>query len=150
MTALRIAVAAAFLFACSREAAAVVVAMPGTPASLKESPGLFAVTVERRDDGLLRFTITHRPKGPRYLATTLDVRRDGELLASSHSPAYVREASATWYAVVSPKCVAESTFEVSERRFVGTEGQPLPLPGGIDYRFRLAEFVTPDAPAATP
>jgi hypothetical protein len=123
-------------------ASAVVVQQHITPESVRENPKEFSVKVEKKDDGLLHFTVVHKVKAPGYYVSRLTVKHDGKTIAESHTPAFVEESEATYYLVVAPEYAAESEFELSERTFGKSSSQKVPLPGGIDYRMRLRDFVT--------
>jgi hypothetical protein len=138
-------------------AGAVVIDKQITPETLREQPKEFTVKVEKRDDGLLHFTITRTVQGPRYYVAHLRVRHNGKTVAESHAPSFVEEPSTTFHASVVPEYVDESDFELAERFFGKSGNQKVPLPGGIDFQIRLRDFASTDAarkgdapPAAKP
>lgn len=119
---------------------AVVVKQQVTPEYLETHPQAFAVKSERRDDGLVQFTVTRKPGKPHYLVATLTIRRDDSLVAETSFPAFVREDSVVYHFAVRPEHLAQSEFEISERSFGDDERRPVPLPGGTDYQILLKDF----------
>ena len=121
-------------------APAVVVNQDIVPASVKEKDGLFSVTGERRDDGLIHFTITYRPKEPHYVVATTTIHDGGKVSMQTNSAVIVRHDPATFYVTVPPERVVDTTFEVAERTFVDQDSRAIAVPGGIDYQIKLGEF----------
>src|SRR4051812_48898009 len=143
-----VAIAALVALGFAASAGAIVVEEAITPAGVRESKE-FSVKVEKKDDGLLHFTIVHKVKAPGYYVSRLTVKHDGKTVAESHTPAFVEEPDATYYVVVAPEYLAESEFELAERSFANSGKQKVPIPGGIDYRMRLRDFVGTDEKDAT-
>src|SRR3954466_7628154 len=86
---LSLPIVAVAAFALAAPAGAVVVQVPVTAAYLREHPKAFAIQAEKRDDGLLHFTITHRLDEPRYLVAHFALREGGATVAQTHFPAFV-------------------------------------------------------------
>jgi len=138
-------VAGIIALALAGEASAVVVEQPVTLAFLKEHPKAFSIKAANQDDGLIRFTITRHLSQPRYLVASFSVRRGPSVVAKSHFPSFAREESAIYHLVVSPKHLAGSEFQLSERSFSSAGGNPIPLPGGTDYKIKLEDFAPREA-----
>src|SRR4051812_18033965 len=117
-----VGIAALVTLGFAAAATAIVVEQPITPAAVQESKE-FSVKVEKKDDGLLHFTIVHKVKAPGYYVSRLTVKHDGKTVAESHTPAFVEEPEATYCVVVSPEYVAESEFELAERTFANSGKQ---------------------------
>jgi hypothetical protein len=142
----RLILVASMALVLSAAVLAVVVRTDVTPAYVKQEPKAFAVTAERRADGLVHFTITRQLKDERYVVASLVVRDGETVIAESHIPAFVRERSATYYVAVAPAYLADSTFELADRSFGGDDKTgPVPLPGGIDFHIALKDFAPPAA-----
>ncbi len=112
-----------------------------TPASVQEKDSKFSVTAEKRKDGLIHFAVTYRLPRPQYLVAHFELR-DGETsLVKTDTPSFVRESAATFHVALSPKHLANSTFEVSESSFNEPDGQPpVALPGGTIFQIDLEAF----------
>ena len=133
------------IFALTRQTSAVVIEQSVGRTFVEEHPKDFAVRAEKRDDGLIHFTITQNLSAPRYLVASFIVQASSSVIAKMHFPAFARDGKATYHLVVSPKHLPNAHFKVAERSvFDDDTGRPVPLPGGIDYRFQLAEFVPKD------
>ena len=81
-------------------------------------------------DGLIHFTVTRHLSEPRYHVVDLSVRNGGDVICSSHWPTFATQRSATYYFTVSPRYLAESEVEISERAFGGEVGQEHAFPPG--------------------
>jgi hypothetical protein len=138
--------AAIFLAVFARRAAALVVEVPVTAASLKEANSPFTVEALAEPDGLTSFTITYRLKSPEYLVGYVELRDGDRVLLRSSSTAFVREDTATYYLSVAPGSLSSTAFELSTRSFTAGD-HPVPLPGGTDYQLKLADFKASPAPA---
>ena len=114
-----------------------------TPQYVKEHPGAFKISAERRDDGLIHFTVIYNLPGPRYLVSRVSVRANSRLLAQSHTPLYAKGRSATFYCELSTECLEDSTFTLSEHFFTTTDGEDVAMPGGTEYIIHLTEFAPP-------
>lgn len=132
----------AVLVTYTASAFAAVVEQRVTQEFLKEHPKAFSVDVTKQDDGLLRFTIKRYVPKPGYYVANLVVRKGSALVAESHFPSFVREDAATYHLTISSDYVSGSEFALSERSFVHSKAQDVPLPGGIDYKVRLKDFVS--------
>jgi hypothetical protein len=118
-----------------------------TPATVKEKGGKFSIIAERREDGLIHFRITYRLPRPQYLVAHFELRDDETTLLKTDTPSFVREASATYNVALSPKHLADSTFELSENAFGESGRDPVALPGGTIFQIDL-EAIGKGAPAA--
>jgi hypothetical protein len=141
---------ATLLFGATSAAGALTVDQQVTPAYLREHAREFTVKVARRNNGLIGFTVTRTLAQPKYRIARLLVKRDGETLAESSTPAFARNNTSSFYFAVSARDVAGSEFELGESHFVGPEDQPVALPGTVNYRFRLSDFVPEALLKATP
>jgi hypothetical protein len=131
----------AVLVVLARPCGAVVVEQEVTPASLKQPNSRFAVKVEQGEDGLIHFTITYRAAQQQYLVAHVEVRHDEKLVSKTDVPSVTHGPSSVFYLALSPDCLSGSRFELAERSFgLSMDGSVVPLPGGIDYQFRLPEF----------
>ena len=128
--------------AFSAAAWAVVVQMDVTPASVKQNPKAFSVESKADNDGLIHFTITRHIQGERYVVASLTVSDGKKVIARSAVPAFVREQTAIYYVAIAPDFLADSVFEIADRSFGGDKADPVPLPGGTDFRIALRDFKT--------
>ena len=128
------------VLAFAAEASAVVIEVPVTPAFLKNNPRAFSIKVKKRDDGRIEFTIVRNLSGPRYLVSSLAIRRSSSLVLESRFPSFVRKGAATYYFTVAPEHVVNSDLQISETYFTGADKNPIPLPGGMHYKIQLRDF----------
>src|SRR5690349_12175427 len=84
------------LWLAAAPASALVTSEVVTPESVKQKDSKFTVGVERDKDGLIQFTITYRLPRPQYLVAHLELREGETLLATSDTPSFAREATATF------------------------------------------------------
>jgi hypothetical protein len=112
-----------------------------TPAYLRQHAREFSLKVARQDNGLIGFTLVRTLAQPKYRVARLVVKRDGETVAESTTPAFSRNNTNSFYFSVSARDLAGSEFELGESHFVGPSDSPVPIPGTINYRFRLLDFV---------
>lgn len=144
---------AAFTFSATLLSAALLIAVPTatwaltvdqqvTPAYLREHAKEFSLKVTRKENGLLGFTLVRTLSQPKFRVARLVVKRDGETMAESSTPSFARNTSNSFFFSISARDLAGSEFELSESHFVGPDHNPAPLPGSINYRFRLRDFVT--------
>ncbi len=111
-----------------------------TPAYIVENPHTFSVKAERRNDGLIHFTITYQLSRPTYLVMNSDISADGHIRFQSTSSFACNDNSATYQLAISPASLAETHFELFAGTFVKTDGHTEAIPGGIAYKIQLAEF----------
>jgi hypothetical protein len=137
------------LFSMSRSAMGLTVTTTVSASYVKDHPKEFSVQAEKRDDGLIHFTITHTLDGPRYLVATTEIRIGGKLILQTAACSYAREESATYYLTVAPDQLADTKFELFQGAFAESGRNPAALPGGIDFQIQLADFVTAPAEAKT-
>jgi hypothetical protein len=133
----------AIVLAYTGEASAITIEIPVTPAYLKENPKEFSIHAEKRDDGLIHFTITRHLSEPRYLIAGLKVRDQGSVVLEGSFPAVVKEKAVKYYLAVSSKQLSNTDFELSEHgfnAFSATDETPIPWIGGEDYQIHLADF----------
>jgi len=121
-------------------ASALTVCHAVTPAYVNDNPKQFSVVTEKRDDGLLHFTITRQLSRPSYLVATTEVRDGDKVLFQSTASAFVHEDTATYYVTVAPERVADASFELFEGSFDESSGKPIAVIGGTIYQFQLGEF----------
>jgi hypothetical protein len=140
MRSLLSAIVASATFGLASGAAALTIEQPVTRAYLKEHAKEFSLSAEKRNDGLVHFKLVRQLKEPRSLVGHFKVHAQDGMVVESHSPAFVREKSATYHFVVSPKHLKFAQFELSEHGFDDDEGEPFPWIGGTIYQFRLADF----------
>jgi hypothetical protein len=129
------------------DARAIVIEQPITRQYLAENTDKFTVTAEKRDDGLVHFTIGRNLTEPRYLVASLVLRDGDNIVLRTDFPAIARDKTATYYAALQPDRVADAQFELTERGF--SENNSHPLPGGINYRLNLRDFMPSDAEPST-
>jgi hypothetical protein len=133
---------------------AVVVQLEVSPESVKRGDRPFSVKADLKDDGLVHFEVVykvdHKQTKVNWIQANLVVRKGDALVAETHFPAFVREDSISYYFSISREYLADSTLELSDRGVGNVEGDgdrnPIPVPGGADYRFPLKEFA-PKSPA---
>jgi hypothetical protein len=121
-------------------AQALTVDEPVTAAYVREHAKEVAVKVTRSDAGLLTFTIVRTLPEPKYLVASLTVHHQGKITAESHAPSFGKKGENTFYFSLLPEDLAGSTFELGES-FTTSGDNPFPLPGTINYQFRLSDFV---------
>ncbi|MEO6435684.1 MAG: hypothetical protein ABIP55_07965 [Tepidisphaeraceae bacterium] len=137
----------ALFFTLAGNASAVVVEELVTPESVKVPDNRFTVAAEKREDGLIQFTITYRLTAPRYLVAHVEVRDGETVVMKSDTPSFVHEDSATYHLALSPKHLAAAKFELSENPFGDSGERLVAMPGGTIYHVRLEAFAK-DATAA--
>jgi hypothetical protein len=108
-----------------------------TPACVLEPPKEFSVTVKKDQNGLIAFTVVRTLSEQRYLVAHLRIRQQGKTLVESHTPSFAKQNDNAFYFSISPEHVADSSFEIGESAFV----DGVPLPGTVNYRFRIRDFV---------
>jgi hypothetical protein len=111
-----------------------------TPAYVRENPRKFSVKVNKEQNGLLAFTVIRTLAEPKYLVAHLAVHHQGRIIAESHTPFFGRKNDNIFRFSISPEHVPDSTFEIGESSF--TDG--VPLPGTVNYQFRIKDFVPAD------
>jgi len=134
----------AALLASAGVASALTFNVPVTPAYLREHAATLSLKVTRRSDGLLAFTIARTSPERRYFVARLLIRREGKTLAETSIPSYGRKDTNSFFFAVAPESLAEAEFELSESSVSGSAEEPIPLPGSINYQFRLRDHVTED------
>lgn len=132
---------ASLLVAAPTTTRALTVDQQVTPAYLREHAKEFSLKVARKENGLLGFTLVRTLAQPKYRVARLVVKRDGETVAESSTPSFARNSSNSFYFSLSARDLAGSEFELGESHFVGPDSNPSALPGTINYRFRLRDFV---------
>jgi hypothetical protein len=141
--------AVAGLLTLAGDAPGLTLRMPVTPAYVKDHPKEFTVKAEKRNDGLVHFTITRHLAEQKYLVASLEVREGGTVVLKSDFPAYVSRKTAKYHFSLSPKFLANSHFELRERSLSGkvvdpntgkAEGRAIPVVGGTNYRIDFADF----------
>ena len=128
------------VLAFAAEASAVVIEVPVTPAFLKKNPKAFSIKAKKRDDGRIEFTIVRNLSGPRYLVSSLTIRKNSTLVLESHFPSFVRKGGVTYYFTVALEHVVNSDLQISEAFFTGADKNPIPFPGGMHYKIQLRDF----------
>ena len=112
-----------------------------TSAYVREHPDEWSVKVNKKENGLVRFTIVRILKEPRYLVAHFVVNHSGKVIAGSDNPAFGRKGENTFYFSLSLEDLAESKFDLSESFFGGSGNEAIPEPGSIIHQFRLLDFV---------
>jgi hypothetical protein len=115
-----------------------------TPAYVRSHPGEFSVKVAGGESGLLAFTVVLTLEEPRYVVAHLKVRDADRTLAESHTPTFTRNAENTFHFSIAPEYIKTSEFSLGASVFADSGGQAVPLPGTIDYQFRLEAFAAPE------
>src|SRR4051812_23028275 len=131
------ALAALIVFAAPSAAIALTTEQEITPEYVRSHPKEFSVQVARDKNGLIAFTVVFTLSEPRYVVAHLVVRSGDRVLATSDTPAYSKNSENTFYFSVPPECLATSQFTLGGSVFANSGGAAVPLPGTIDYRFRL-------------
>jgi len=135
----------AFLgFVASRTAVALTTEQDITPDYVRSHAREFSVAVTKEKNGLLAFTVTCTLAEPRYVVAHLSVRSGDRLLAESDTPAFTKNSKNTFHFSMTPECLATSAFTLGVSTFVDSGREAVPVPGTIDYRFRLPDFVSPE------
>jgi hypothetical protein len=110
-----------------------------TPEYARENPREFFVSAAKGKDGLIDFTITRSVAAPRYHVAHLAIRRDGKLIAASHTPLFGRAGDNKFHFSISADAIAESKFSLSDSA-LDASGE-VPLPGTVIHHIRLLDFV---------
>ena len=105
-----------------------------TPEYLREHARELSLTVSRRADGLLAFTIVRTVPGPRYFRARLELKREGKTLAETNIPSYGQEDAGSFRFALSPETLAQSEFQLDE-------AHPDRARGWIGYQFRLRDHL---------
>ena len=116
-----------------------------TASYMKEHPGDFKITTEKRDDGLIHFTIVHKLNGPHYMVSHLKVRRGDQIVAQSDSPSFAREREVTYYVALAPACLESSEYTLFEGVFQHNGSDDLAEVGGTEFVIHLKDFAPPSA-----
>ena len=141
MLPVRLLIAVLAVLMLSHAASAITIEQTVTPDSLKESPGQFTITAEKRPDGLIHFTITRLLAKPAYLVAHSTIRDGKKTLLDTTATAYARESSAVYYFAVSSDRVADASFDLYVGTFEGSGDQPSPTVGGAtEFHIQLADF----------
>jgi len=112
-----------------------------TPDYVNSHPEEFSVKVNKDKNGLVGFKLQHNVSRPMYHVVHLTVMKEGKILADSSTPTFGKMHDNIFYFSVSPDCLPESKFEVSDSAFVGSGENATPVPGTAVHRFRLIDFV---------
>lgn len=130
----------ASVLGAAQRAHALTVDCPVTPAYVRENPGTIEVVAEKRADGLVAFKVTLHVPRPSYVVAHSRTTDKNQTQAETSSPAFVREKSAEYYIALAPERIADTHFDLFMGTFADSNGDPVPLPGGINYQIALAEF----------
>ncbi|HLX64866.1 MAG TPA: hypothetical protein VKX17_26575 [Planctomycetota bacterium] len=137
---LSVALGACAVVVCAFACRALTVTQEVTAAYIREHPKEFSVQVTKSKEGLLQFKITHDVSEPKYHVAHLSVVHQGKLIAESSTPSYGQKHGNTFYFSLAPEDIADSKFELSDSILGKAGDEMVPLPGTIDYQFRLADF----------
>jgi len=132
---------AAFLLVLTSWAFAVSVDRNITADYVKAHPKEFTVSVTEEANGLLAFTVVFETPEPRYVVAHLVVRDSERTYAASHTPSFTKNRSNTFHFSVPRDLVATSTFSLGVSGFTNSGGEAVPLPGTIENKLRLLDFV---------
>ena len=112
-----------------------------TPDYVNSHPEEFSVKVNKDKNGLVGFKLQHNVSRPMYHVAHLTVMKEGKILADSSTPTFGKMHDNIFHFSISPDCLPESTFDVSDSAFVGSGENATPVPGTAVHRFRLIDFV---------
>ncbi len=115
-----------------------------TLAYVREHPKEFSVKVAKDTNGLISFTVVITLPVPRYVVAHLLVRSGERVLARSDTPAFTKNSENTFHFSMPPECLPTSEFNLGVAGFAISVGYAVPMPGTIEYRFRLLDFVSPE------
>ena len=118
-----------------------------TAAYVREHPEQWSVRAAKQESGLIRFTVVRTLSEPKYLVARLVVHHEGRVIATSDTPLFAKKKENTFHFSISMDDIAESTFNLSEHGLGGTVNgveAEIPVVGGIDYQFRLLDFIPED------
>jgi len=138
---LRLLPGMALLLSCASAASALTVDVAVTPEYLREHRKTLSLKVARRPDGLLAFTVTRALPERRYFVARLLLRREGKTVVETSIPSYGRKDANSFFFALPPESLAQAEFELGESGVVGPAEDPVPLPGTINYQFRLRDHV---------
>ena len=129
------------VLACAATCLALTVDVDVTPDYVREHSKLISVEVTERDDGLIQFKIVHAVSTPMYHVAHLEIVHQGKVIAKSDTPSYGHTQGNTFYVALSPNDIAASKFEISDSAVAGKGDDAAPVPGTINHRIHLIEFV---------
>lgn len=112
-----------------------------TAAYVKEHPKELSVKAVEGKNGLLNFTIVRNLAEPRYFVAHLSVSHSGEIVAESDTPVYGRKNDNTFHFSMRRQDVEASQFILGESALANSGDCAVPVPGTIDYKITLQEFV---------
>lgn len=135
---------AVFGFAATFPANASTLVLDITPEYVRAHPNEVSVKVSKDHHGLLAFTAVFTFDEPKFIATQLTVQSGDRVLAETYTTALTRESRNTYTIVLAPECLAKSGFTLSTSGAADSDGKVVRKVGGIDYRLRLPEFVSPE------
>ena len=130
-----------------------------TPAYTAEHPRTFSVKAERRNDGLIHFTITYQLSRPTYLVMNSDISAEGHILFQATSMNACKDKSAIYQLAINPTSLASARFalELQAQVFARPFREPRSdISDAFDDKFRTdvywvnglrasGEFVSEDA-----
>ena len=110
-------------------------------AYLREHANEFSVKVAKNTAGLIAFTIERSVPKPKYFVARTTIRRGDQPIFESHLPLFTRKNTHTFHLAIAAEHLSGAEFELSESFFAENNGDPVPLPGTMTYRFRLNELI---------
>ena len=111
------------------------------PAYVQKHSEEFSVKVVRGENGLIDFTFIRTLSRQKYLVARLTIRQGDKIIAETSIPLFAKKNANTFHVSISPDHVATSEFELGESFFAENGDHPVPLPGTVNYHFKLSEFI---------
>ena len=127
--------------ATSLTAKALTLEWEATPEYVHTHSKLLAVKVHKNGDGLIDFTIVLNVAAPSYVVADLEVPRHKKILVQPETPLVIKSASNSFRFTVPPEYLNGSTFTLGVSACGVSGGVVAPLPGTMDYRFKLQNFL---------
>lgn len=103
-----------------------------------------SVKVAKNKNGLLSFTAVFTFDEPKFVATQLTVQSGDRVLAETFNCAFTRELHNTFTFSLATECVAKSAFTLITSGATESNGKVVRKFGGVDYRLRLPDFISPE------
>jgi hypothetical protein len=111
------------------------------PAYVQKHSEELSVKVVRREDGRIDFTVIRNLPQQKYLVARLTIRQGDKIIAETSIPLFAKKNANTFHLSISPDHIATSEFELGESFFAENGDNPVPLPGTVNYHFKLSKFV---------
>jgi hypothetical protein len=140
----------AAVFAFTTRAAALSITHEVNAEYLQTHPTELSVEIVRRENGLIDFTFVRNLAQEKYFVARLVIRQGEKTIAETSTPLFGRPNKNKFHVTVSADHLAGSEFELGESFFAKSGDSFVPLPGTVDYHFKLSELVPLAQPKREP